>query len=66
MNLNPSWLFQQTDHVTISMWLCGCAVSDMTSMYWLEVGLLPNETMTTQEREAVDECVTDRCSYLHR
>ena len=28
----------------------GCAVSDMTRMYRIKVGLLPNETKTTQER----------------
>ena len=43
----------------------GCAVSDMTRLYWLEVGLLLNETMTTQERESVNECRIDRCPYIH-
>ena len=48
---------------------CGAvegAVTDMTRMYWPEIGLLPSETVTTKERKSVNEYGIERCSYLRR
>lgn len=37
-----------------------CADSDVTWMYWPEVGLLPNDTVTAQEKAEMNECMSGR------
>lgn len=36
------------------------ADSDVTRMYWPEVGLLPNDTMTAQEKAEMNECMSGK------